>query len=215
MNKLILLLVATFTLGTAVAQDWSTDVYKYGEEYPGYIVTAAGEKIEGFITYRDRYSMQNNIDFWTDKTNKKTKTKYSTDELKEYLVADKLYHCIHYSGGLLKKPIKGNLVVKEGCIMEYVWYDRAESYMTMQKAAGESDEEFMTRMYPPTTVYLKDGEEDAKTVQDFGIKFAEKMSEWLSDNKELSAKVANKEKGYGMIRILEIIQEYNDNCKKD
>lgn len=214
MNKLILLFASVVTFGMSFAQDWSTDVYRYGEEYPGYIITASGEKIEGFITYRDRYSMQNNIDFYTDKTNKKSKTKYKTEDLKEYLVADKLYHCIHYSGGLLKKPIRGNLVVEEGCIMEYVWYDRADNYMTMQKGSGETEEEFMARMYPPKTVYLKKGEEEPKTTDYFAIKFADKMSEWISDNKELSQKVANKEKGYGMLRMLEIIDEYNANCTK-
>lgn len=212
--KLKSLLFSAFMLSTFImmAQDWSTDVYKYGELYPGYIIDAGGTKTEGFIKYDDRYSMQNDVLFYTDKDDKKSKTKYKTDDLTEYKVADKVYHCIHYSGGLFDKPVRANLVVKAGCITEYVWYDRADDYLTMRKTAGESDEDFGKRMYPPTTVYLKKGEEEVKTVQSFALKFADKMSEWISDNAELSGKVSSKEKGYGMLHILDIIEQYNESC---
>lgn len=212
MNKLATLLFTCASL-MSIAQDWSTDVYKYGEEYPGYVITSSGDKVEGYIKYKDRYTMQNDVELYTEKGNKKTKQKFSTGDLTEYKVADKLYHCIHYSGGLLKKPIKANLVVTEGCITEYVWYDRSENYMTMQRGSSESEEDFMKRMYPPKSVYLKNGDEDPKTLDYFALKFASKMSEWISDDAVLSKKVADKEDGYGMLKILEIIAEYNENCK--
>jgi hypothetical protein len=197
-----------------MAQDWSTDVYKYGELYPGYIIEANGTKTEGFIKYQNRYSLQNNIIFFTDKDNRKTKKKYKSQDLLEYKVADKLYHCIHYSLGLLKKPIRGNLVVKEGCITEYVWYDRDENYTTMRKQAGETQEEFMNRMYPPTTLFLKDGDSEVKTIAGMALKFSKKASEWLSDNSDISGKIVAKEKGYKAINILQIIDEYNESCEK-
>jgi hypothetical protein len=34
----------------------------------------------------------------------------------------------------------------------------------------------------------------------------------VAENKELAAKVLAKEDGYGMLRIMEIIQEYNAAC---
>ena len=139
--------------------------------------------------------------------------KYKTADLKEYKVADKVYHCIPYSGGLSGKAIRANLLVKDGCITEYVWYNRAENYAVMQKSPSETDEEFMTRMYPPVTVYLKKGDDKPRTVDYFGLKFSTKMSEWISDNKELSAKVANKENGYKMLNILNIIDECNAACE--
>ena len=214
--KLKTLLSSAFLLTTffMMAQDWSSDVYKYGELYPGYIVDASGNKTEGFIKYDNRYSMQNDVLFYTDKNDKKSKVKYATEDLKEYMVADKLYHCIHYSGGLLAKPIRANLVVKEDCITEYVWYDRAESYMTLTRGAGESEEDFYARMYPPTTVFVKNGDEEAKTIAGFALKFADKMSEWISDNTDLAGKVSAKEKGYGALNMLNIIEEYNKNCEK-
>lgn len=195
------------------AQDWSSDVYKYGEDYPGYVIDEDGKKIEGFIRYQNRYKMQNEVLFFAEKGNKKSKTKYKTADLKEYMVADKMYHCIHYSGGLLKKPVRANLVVKDGCITQYVWYDRAENYALMQRGANETEEEFMNRMYPSKMVFLKDGDEP-RSVDYFGLKFAKKMSEYVADNEELAAKVTAKEKGYRMLAILEIIDEYNANCTK-
>jgi hypothetical protein len=214
--KLKSILFSAFMLSSFImmAQDWSSDVYKMGELYPGYIVDASGKKTEGFIKYDNRYDMQNDVLFYTDKADKKSKVKYATADLKEYMVADKLYHCIHYSGGLLAKPIRANLVVKEGCITEYVWYDRNEAYMTMTRGSGESEEDYYARMYPPTQVFLKDGDEDAKTIASLALKFAEKMSEWISDNAALSEKVATKEKGYGALNMLYVIEEYNTNCTK-
>lgn len=214
--KLKSIVFSAFMLTTffMMAQDWSSDVYKYGELYPGYIVDANGTKTEGFIRYDDRYSMQNDILFYTDKNDKKSKVKYKTDDLTSYKVADKLYECIHYSGGLLKKPIRGNLVVTEGCITEYRWYDRDENWATMRKTTGETDEAFLDRKYPPTTVFVKDGDEDAQTIAKMGLGFAKDMSEWISDQPELAEKVANKEKGYGALNMFAVIEEYNKNCTK-
>ena len=68
-----------------------------------------------------------------------------------------------------------------------------------------------SKMIQPS--YLKNGDENPKTLDYFALKFASKMSEWISDDAVLSKKVADKEDGYGMLKILEIIAEYNENCK--
>jgi hypothetical protein len=211
-SKFLVLFFAFFFIGNMSAQDWSSKVYKYGTLYPGYVILADGKKVEGFIRYDDRYSMQNDITFFADKEDKKSKLKYSTGDLKEYMVADKLYHCIHYSGGLMAKPIKGNLVVKKGCITEYVWYDKIEGAAMIQRGPNESEEDFYNRIYPPKTVYKNQNAEEVRSVDYFALKFADKMAEFVGDNKELANKVRNKEKGYGMLQILNIIAEYNENC---
>ena len=46
-------------------------------------------------------------------------------------------------------------------------------------------------------------------LQDFAIGFAKKMSAFVADDEELSKKVADKEKGYGMLQIDAIVDEYN------
>ena len=211
-----ILLNAILLIAVGVSgQDWSTDVYKYGEKYPGHIVDASGKKTEGFIKYQNRYTMQNEVLFYKDKDNKKSKVKYKTKDLKEYMVADKVYHCITYSGGLSGSAIKANLLVEEGCIAQYVWYDRAENYAIMQKGASETEEEFMARKYPSKMIFRNNNKDLVKSVDQFGMKFAKKVSEFVADNKELAAKVANKEKGYGMLKILNIFEEYNAACKSE
>ncbi len=215
MIKAILLsTVLTITLSLH-AQDWSTDVYKYGEKYPGYIMDESGKKTEGFIKYQNRYTMQNEVLFYTDKDDKKSKVKYKTKDLKEYMVADKVYHCIMYSGGLSGSAVRANLLVQEGCIAQYVWYDRAENYAVMQKGADETEEEFMARKYPSKMVFRNANNEQVKSLDQFGLKFAKKVSEFVADNSELASKVANKEKGYGMTKILNIFAEYNEACKSE
>jgi hypothetical protein len=210
-------LVATglaLLLSTAYAQDWSSDVYKGGELYPGYIIDADGKKTEGYIKYQNRYTMQNEVLFYTDKDDKKSKQDLKTKDLKEYKVADKLYHCINYSGGLSGSAIRANLVVEEGCITQYVWYNRAENWAILQKGASETEEEFMARMYPSVMVFMKPGDEKPRSLDYFGLSFAKKMAEYVGDNKELAKKVEDKEKGYGMLNILPIITEYNAACGK-
>lgn len=208
------ILLSLFLLAGVIAngQDWSTDVYKYGELYPGTVVTEDGETHEGFIKYRNRYAMQNDVIFFKKKDDKKSKVKYKTGDLKEYKVADKVYHVIHYSGGLTAKPLKANLLVKDGCISQYVWYDRHENHATMQKRPDETDEEFFARKYPSKVVFSKRNTQDAVSSDALAMKFAKRMSELVADNAELAAKVANKEKGYRMTKMYSIIDEYNDAC---
>ena len=208
------LLLSTFIGTFAFAQDWSSDVYKFREQYPGYVITASGEKIEGYIEYSDCYTLQKNIVFYAEKGNKKTKVKYSAEDLLEYKMADKVWHVIHYSGGLMKKPLRGNLLVNTGCIAEYRWYEQAENFSSIRKQDGESDAEYHARLYPSTVLYLKKGDEYPVSLDYFAFSFAKKMAEYVSDQPELSAKVANKEKGYGMISLLDIIAEYNKNCQE-
>lgn len=211
-TSILIALLATLSLS---AQDWDPEVYKSGEQYPGYVILEDGTKKEGFIQLSNRYKMQNEILFYAEKGNKKTKEKYKTADLQQYKIADKLYHCIHYSGGLMSKPVRANLVVNEDCITEYVWYNRADDYLSMRQSSSESYEEYMARMYPPVAVFQKEGEESPRSIDYFALKFSKKMAEFVAENKELAAKVTAKEKGYGMLKVLDIIAEYNENCETE
>jgi hypothetical protein len=204
-----LLLVAAATL---TAQNWDPSVYRMGDLYPGYVIDASGTRTDGYIKLQDRYSMQNDVQFFANQEDKKSKMKYKTSDLKEYKVADKVYHCINYSGGLSGSAIRANLVVAEGCITQYVWYNKAENFALIQKGANETEEAYMERLYPSVMVFMKPGDEKPRSLDYFGLKFATKMSEYVAENKELAAKVLAKEDGYGMLRIMEIIQEYNAAC---
>ena len=94
-----LVLLSMLCMGGAVwSQDWSTNTYKYGEQYEGYVITDEGERVDGYIKYRNRMIMQEEVIFYSVKDNPSTKKKYMADKLSEYKVGDKLYHCIPYSG---------------------------------------------------------------------------------------------------------------------
>ena len=210
--KKLLLPLILLSAFISFSQEWDPSVYKYGEQYPGYVIDSKGKKIEGYIKYTNRYDLQNNVIFYTEKGNKKTKEKYKSKDLKGYKMADKVYDCINYSGGLMKKPIRGNLVLEEGCITKYVWYSNETS--VVRKNPGESYEDYMIRKYPSTAVYKNQNSGEIKNMQAFGLGFAKKMSAFIKDNKELAAKVKGKKKGYRMLAIEAIMNEYNEDCKQ-
>jgi hypothetical protein len=213
--KLKFSLLSVFLIAgiTLFGQDWSSDTYKYDELYEGYVITKEGEKIEGYIKYRNRFVMQEEVIFFKTKTG--SKKKYLAEQLEEYKVADKHYHCINYSGGASVSKIRANLVVNdEGCIKEYVWYERAPGYNKLIQRDGESDEEFSARKYPSKAVFLKDGDEMAVTEEYFKKDFTKKMMAYVKPQKELFKKVKAAQKGYSKPFNMEaIFKEYNENCQ--
>ncbi len=194
-------------------QNWSTDNYKYGELYEGYIVDSKGQRFDGYIKYRNRMIMQEEVIFYRELNNPSVKKKYETADLKEFKVADKHYHVIPYSGSKVKFEMRANLVVSdEGCFKKYVWYTPASGYKTMKKLPGESSEDFGNRKFPPTAVYYKEGATYGITDETFEDNFPKLMAAYINDNKELSKKVKQKQQGYGMNDLLNIIAEYNKAC---
>ena len=213
LKGLLFLLFTFFTISTN-AQDWSKDTYQYGELYEGYIIDLEGNKTEGFIKYRNRWVMQNEVIFYKINDIESPKKKYLTSNLSEYKIADKLYHCIHYSGGN-GRLVRANLVIQgEGCIKEYVWYDRASSYNKLRKKAGETEEDFGERKFPSTTVYHKEGDGLAINSDYFKEDFTKKMAKYLAANKVLAKKVKSKQSGYTKIlNLRSIFAEYNESCE--
>lgn len=208
---LSLLVLLSFSLS---AQDWTSDTYEYGQLYEGYIIDLEGEKTEGFIKYRNCYVMQNEVYFYKVNDLESPRKKISTDDLVEYKVADKLYHCIRYSGGN-GRLTRANLVLNaEGCIKEYAWYDRAASYNKLIQKKGETDEDYFSRKYPQTDVFYKKGDGLAFTLDYFKDDYSKKLVKFLEENKEMVKKVKKKLDGYTEIRDLRaIFKEYNEACK--
>ncbi len=192
LNAILFLCIMPFLQGKA--QDWTGNVYQIGKIYPGYYVTNGGDTIEGYFYHGTQTSNQKNCHYYKAETDAKPTSKFGPEDIKAYKVADKVYRSIHYSGGLLAKPLRFNLVTTDGAITEFIFYD--------EMGTGE------TKM-----VYHKPHDaNNAQPVelQSFGLKFAKKMSEYVADYAELSKKIADKADGYGMLKILEIIKEYND-----
>jgi hypothetical protein len=204
-------LFAVFFSCAVLAQDksWSSDVYEVGKTYPGQITKRSGESVVGFIEAQERgfegmedQNNQTRVIFFSDPNDKKTKVIYKPEELKGYKIADKEYMSINYSGGFMAEPLRFLLKRTEGQIAIYEWssFDELKPTETGPKSGKKE--------WKSTAVFQK-GNEKPISIDKFVLRFAKKFSEYIKDNTDLSAKVANKEKGYRVVNVYSIIDEYN------
>lgn len=199
MKKMLLLAFLASTFSALRGQDWSGKVYVIGKIYPGYYVTNAGDTVHGYFYHGNQSGNQQSCIYYKNEMDTRATSTFKPEDITSYMMADKLYRSIHYSGGLLDKPLRFNLVTKDGAITEFNFYD--------ETGARETD-----GSWKYDVVYYKAGDANnpkPETMQYFGIGFAKKMSEYVADDADLSKKVSDKEKGYGMLQIDKIIEEYN------
>ncbi|HEV7781864.1 MAG TPA: hypothetical protein VGO58_11405 [Chitinophagaceae bacterium] len=173
--------------------DWSGKVYQVGRIYPGYYVTNTKDTVNGYFMHDDRKGNQKKCRFYTNEMDKKPSQEFKPEDIKSYKVGDKLYRTLNYSGGLLNKPLRFLLVTNDGGITEFVFYS--------EDGAQEAQGIFHKPQDPLHN--------DPITYAYFGLSFAKKLSDYISDYPALSQKVANKDKGYGLLNLLAIIDEYN------
>lgn len=194
MKKWILGLIFTSAIIPAKAQDWSGQIYQTGKIYPGYYVTLSNDTIQGYFQHGTQTSNQKKCLFYTNEMDRKPASEFKPDEIKSYKVADKLYRSINYSGGLMAKPLRFNLVTKDGAITQYIFY--------AEDGSGSSE----------GILHKPHDAANSKPVplSSFALGFAKKMGEYVSDCPELAAKVTGKEKGYGVLALLAIVDEYNE-----
>lgn len=221
---LTLLFLSTYT--TSFAQenpnfqvDWSPEIYQVGKIYPGYIIETEGDTLHGFIKALNRCSPggigksnQNTVEFYSNKTDKKPSKKFSAKNLLGYKIADKLYESIKYSGGLFKAP-NFNLVVQDGAIRTYEWYATVENYTSVVKQQNESWNDYYARRYETKIIFARNADEPEE-LSSIALGFRKKMSKLVDNNQELVDKINDKEKGYGILRIYDIVKEYNDWAEK-
>ncbi len=203
-QRILSLLLLALTTIMANAQDWSPSVYQIGKLYQGYVIKNNGERIDGYIEAQRRGSIdsylrsnQTCVIFYSDPDNKRMSVVYTPDSIKEYMIADKYYKSMHYSGGLFSKPLQFLLQVSDGHIAKYVWYTPSEDRTPYEM---KFEEQFL---------YQK-GDEMPIELSTLVFNFAEKVSTLVSEDVELSQKVLNKEKGYKLLNIEKIIAEYNE-----
>ncbi len=156
MKKLFVLILLALPFAMQ-AQDWSGDVYKIGRIYPGFYITNSGDTIEGYFKHGDQVDNQKRCSYYQNETDKKPTQVFKPEDIKGYKVGDKMYHSIHFSGGLTAKPLRFNLVTKEGAITISVFYDENP----IQTAAEPKSD----------NVFLKVNEANAKVMmlQDFRV----------------------------------------------
>ncbi len=205
---LFYLLVALVSTISVKAQDWSGTTYKSYQPAYGFVILNNGDTVKGYIMHGDRVSNQKNCIFYDDVSNKRTAKTYKPADIKGYFVGDKMYHTIHFSGGLLSKPLSFVLLRKSGKIAQYVYYTRDDNLVFIMRKEGESEAQFDERISKDESVLLKEGQEPLQQASlVFG--FAKKMSKLVEDYPDLANKIINKEKGYGLLNMLNIVDEYN------
>ena len=207
MKKIIMFSVILVLSITSFAQDWKSTTIKYYEIYPGYVVTLSGDTTRGYVEHGNRSSNQKGVQFYSD-ASKKDKKKYKPSELKAYGVADKHYRSVAFSGGLMSKPLSFVLVAKPGRITQFIYYSKKDDNFISMMGKNETQAEYDARIHTDEIVWQKLDEKPVQQ-QDFVLGFAKKVSKLVSDHPELAAKVENKDKGYGLMNIYDIMDEYN------
>lgn len=183
-----------FAAATTQAQDWTGQIYQVGKIYPGFYVTNANDTVQGYFMHGTQAGNQKKCSFYTNEMDRKPSKEFKPEDIKSYKVADKLYRTINFSGGLNNKALRFNLVTKDGGITQYVFYSEdgsATAEPVFHKPNDANNNKPLQMGY-------------------FALGFAKKLGEYVSDYPELAAKVTGKEKGYGMLNLLAIIDEYNE-----
>jgi hypothetical protein len=215
-NKLTIAFLAFLISQVLVAQHghlWNNLEIERNKQYEGYVVDLSGDTINGFIQFADRVTMQEEVYFFLEKSNRKTDTTYKPADLLWYHFLDKTYQCINYSGTLSTTLVKGNLILERNCISKYVWFREVDDFADQRREANETMIDYMNRLYPSNEVHYNVKQRKAITLDYFLLSFEKRMSSFIRENPELSKKVLDRERGYGSSDVLEIIQEYNANCK--
>ena len=160
--------------------------------YPGTVVTLDGTVIEGYVynNYRDKNQKQ--CVFYKEKDGRGEHV-YKPDELKSYTIENTEYRSVNYDGTLkLGKPGRNFVfVAQKGAITTYGYYSGSEQQI----------------------FWAKDNEGPVIGT-DLTFGFRKNINKLIGDNADLSGKVERKEKGYGMLNIIDIINEYNAQALK-
>lgn len=181
-----------FTL-IAISTSAQDQKYRLFDFYEGYIITNDGNKERGYIQHLDESDRYEKVIFKKELKGKKQKFKFG--DIKGYKVADTEYKAVEFADVVFKG--RKFLIVDEiNCISTYHYreYDNEDGAWQ--------------------TITVLENEEGAVNYQKLGMKFAKNLSEFLKNDNEIAQKVLNKEKGYRLIHMFDIINEYNENCNK-
>lgn len=185
------ILFITLLLMVAGAQELSAQDYIIGRFYEGYIITLDGERQDGYIKYEKFNTMQSSIIFATDPKNRRTRTAYKAKALSGFMVAGHTWHSIPFKDLIGPKQQKFMQLDLDGQIKLYLFYG------TESNVSADAQ------------VVIRKGDEVAFNQGTFITGFHKKASELVSEHTALADKIRNKEKGYKLLQLYDIIDEYN------
>lgn len=154
-----------------------------GKKVDGYYVTKDMEKHEGKILYQAPEIMHDQNKYLVTYDEHGTMREWSKGEIEAFYVANQLYI---FTGEFW------DIMIEEGAI-------RRLGRVVKNSGAGE---------YVTADLIQKVGISPENTAS-LAFGFKNKMSELVEENKELSKKVKNREKGYRLMQMDDIIDEYN------
>lgn len=210
--KQLVLVVAVLISGLGFSQiddNWE-DV---SEKLPGYVITNDGEKIEGYLKRFLKIKSQRKVKFF--KTLDDKPVVYEPQDLKAYKIENDYYETHPYEG-LSGKTKVFLLRTVEGKINLFDYYIRVEddkgAELTLsQKGNTEISLDFDGSKIQTEILAVKDGDDYLKFAsQKVIFSFKNVMSKYVSDYPELAKKIKDKEKGYRILSILNIVNEYNE-----
>lgn len=200
MKKLLIVLLS-FTWLSTLAQFTPSDV---GRVIRGYAVTQKGDTVTGTLKVFEQYEMQISV------------PNFIVDDKSKEFNEDMFYSCYNTICYELDKHSK--------------WYSTKFTVLEAPKDPKRVGEHafLLVKVEGPITVYtynlvdnlaspptnespeylrLPNGE--IITASSLILGFKKKMADIVKDYPELATKINNKEKGYGMLGIYDIVREYN------
>lgn len=189
--KIFLLIGVVFATFSAQSQSPKYEPFQY---YEGYIVKNDGTEERGYVQYLDEADRYQKVIFKTG--HKEKKQKFKVGDIAGYMVAGTEYKGMQYDDVIFKQR-KFLIVDERGCISTYHFREFDDDDRTWK------------------TITVFENAEGAVNSQKFALSFAKSMGEFVKDNPGLAEKVRNKEKGYGMLKMYDIIDEYNADCQTE
>lgn len=215
MKQIFTVVILVFTsLSFAQIDDNWEDI---SEKLPGYIITNDGEKVEGYLKRFLKIKSQRKVKFFQTLDDKPQV--YDPNDLKAYKIADDYYESHPYEG-LNGKTKVFLLRTVQGKIDLFDYYIRVEdnqgNEITLSKKGNkEIILDFDGSKIETEVLAVKDDKDYLKfSSPKFLFAFKSIMSDYVADYPELSKKIKNKEKGYKVLAILNIVNEYNSHFEK-
>lgn len=184
----------------------------HSEKLPGYVITKKGDTVNGFLKRFLKIKSQRKVKFF--KTLDSKPESYKPNDLLAYKIAEDYYE-VHPYEGMSGKTKTFLLRTVEGKIDLFEYYisveDNQGNEMTLSKNGNtEISLDFDGTEIQTEVLAVKDNSEYLKFASPkLLFSFKKVMSKFVADYPELAKKISDKEKGYSVINILKIVNEYN------
>lgn len=187
------------------------------EKLQGYIITKKGDTVTGYLKRFLKIKSQRKVKFY-ETLDSKPET-FKPSDLLGYKIAEDYYE-VHPYEGMSGKTKVFLLKTVDGKIDLFEYYISVEddqgNEMTLSKNGNtEISLDFDGSEIQTEVLAVKDNKDYLKFASPkLLFSFKKVMSKYVSDYPELSEKISKKEKGYSVINVLKIVDEYNSYFEK-